>query len=152
MDLEYSYLALLGQVSLMLSFHFGFFLVFGQFVCLVSVEVVLDSLLDYELDFLLTLGGVSYGFLSHYPEVVRHGDSWLRWRHQSKRNLFLLLSLLLNSFLSSQLFLLLVSQEERDSDLLLSFYLLISHGDWMLYKMSYSIQVYVLILYLAIRP
>ena len=70
MDLEYCYLALFSQVSLIFSLHLGLFLVLGQFVCLISIEMVLDSLLDYKLHFLLTLGGVSYGFFSHDSEVV----------------------------------------------------------------------------------
>ena len=110
-DLEDSDLALISQISLMLPLHLGFFLIPCEFISLVPLQVVLHSLRDDLLHFLLALGRVCYRFLSHHPQVVRHGHPGLRRRHKAKRNLLLLLLLFLEFSLALQFALLLLCQE-----------------------------------------
>ena len=84
LNLEHSHSTLFLQVSFMLAFHLGFFLVTSQLLFFVAVQMVLDALCNYFLHFSLAFGWVSNGLFCHYSQIVGHCDTCLRRWHQPK--------------------------------------------------------------------
>ena len=70
LNLEHSHSTLFLQVSFMLAFHLGFFLVTSQLLFFVAVQMILDALGNYFLNFSLAFSRVSNGLFCHDSQVV----------------------------------------------------------------------------------
>jgi hypothetical protein len=101
------------DVPLVLPFHLSLSLLPGEFVVLVPLQVVIESLLNNLLDFLFDPRRISDGFFAHDFHVVAELDLREGCREKAQLHFLLLILLLVKALHPTKLLLLLLCQVNR---------------------------------------
>jgi hypothetical protein len=112
---------IINYISFMFAAHLCLSLLPREFIVLIPFQVSFKSLLHYLFHFLLHSRGVCDGLFAHNLHIVTEFHLGEGDRHEAELNFLLLIFFFIKTFHASESFLFLVSEMERDYQLINSF-------------------------------